>query len=216
MVIGKVDPGERKIAPEGVASEVGHAADRFAPPGLPLKCGRAGTWTHDYVRNGTTTLFAALEVAKGKVTGQCHAKHRPQEFLRFLRHLDTDYEGGEGLHLSSDNYGTHKHEKVRRWLERRPRFQLHFITTSSRWLNLVERWFTELTNQAVRWGSFANVPDLIGAIFEFIEASNQEGKPFVWKATTEELLAQYKKCRKRLEQISPGGTAPRRRRKAAA
>ena len=191
------------------------ALDR-TQPGLPLKRGRASTWTHDYVRNGTTTLFAALEVVKGKVTGQCYAKHRHQEFLRFLRHLDAEYDGGEELHLILDNYGTHKHEKVWRWLERHPRFKLHFIPTSSSWLNLVERWFAELTNKAVRRGSFANVPDLIEAIFEFIEASNAEGKPFVWKATATELLAKYEKCRKSLEQISPGCTAPRRRRKATA
>ena len=134
------------------------ALDR-TQPGLPLKSGRASSWTHDYVRNGTTTLFAALEVAKGKVTGQCYAKHRHQEFLKFLRHLDAEYDCAQDLHLILDNYGTHKHEKVRRWLERHPRFKLHFIPTGSSWLNLVERWFAELTNKAVRRGSFSNVPD---------------------------------------------------------
>lgn len=190
------------------------ALDR-TQPGLPLKRGRASSWTHDYVRNGTTTLFAALEVAKGKVTGQCYAKHRHQEFLKFLRHLDEEYVGDQELHLILDNYGTHKHEKVRRWLDRHPRFKMHFIPTSSSWLNLVERWFAELTNKAVRRGSFANVPDLIEAIFEFIAANNEQGRPFVWKATAQELLAKYEKCRQRLEQISPGCTAPRRRRKAS-
>jgi transposase len=190
------------------------ALDR-TQPGLPLKPGRSSSWTHDYVRNGTTTLFAALEVAKGKVTGQCYAKHRHHEFLKFLRHLDAEYDGGQDLHLILDNYGTHKHEKVRRWLGRHPRFKLHFIPTSSSWLNLVERWFAQLTNQAVRRGSFANVPDLVEAIFEFIAASNEEGRPFVWKATAEELLKKYERCRSRLEEISPGCTAPRRRRKTA-
>jgi transposase len=191
------------------------ALDR-TQPGLPLKRGRASSWTHDYVRNGTTTLFAALEVAKGRVTGQCYAKHRHQEFLKFLRHLDAEYDGGEELHVILDNYGTHKHEKVRRWLARHLRFKMHFIPTSSSWLNLVERWFAELTNKAVRRGSFANVPDLITAIGEFIEASNDQGKPFVWKATAEELLAKYEKCRRRLEELSPGCTRSRRPRKTAA
>lgn len=190
------------------------ALDR-TQPGLPMKKGRAGSWTHDYVRHGTTTLFAALEIAKGKVTGQCYPRHRHQEFLKFLKHIDKEYSGGEELHLVIDNYSTHKHERVRAWLQRHPRFQLHFIPTSSSWLNLVERWFAELTNKAIRRGSFANVPDLIRAIFEFIEVNNGQSKPFVWKATTEELLAKFERCRRRLEEISPGCTAPRRRRKAA-
>lgn len=184
-------------------------------PGLPLKPGRCGTWTHDYVRHGTTTLFAALEVAKGKVTGQCYARHRHQEFLRFLRHIDAEYDGGEELHLILDNYCTHKHQKVRLWLEKHPRFKLHFIPTSSSWLNMVERWFAELTNKAVRRGSFANVPDLVSAIEEFIQESSKAGKPFVWKATAERLLAKYERCRIRLEEISPGCTGPRRKRKTA-
>lgn len=190
------------------------ALDR-TQPGLPLKRGRCSTWTHDYVRHGTTTLFAALEVAKGKVTGQCYPRHRHQEFLKFLRHLDAEYSDGEELHLILDNYSTHKHEKVRRWLEKRPRIKLHFIPTSSSWLNLVERWFAELTNKAVRRGSFANVPDLVAAIEEFIQENNKTGKPFVWKATAEQLLAKYERCRNRLEQISPGCTAPRRKKKVA-
>lgn len=190
------------------------ALDR-TQPGLPMKKGRAGSWTHDYVRHGTTTLFAALEIAKGKVTGQCYARHRHQEFLKFLRHLDKEYRGTEELHLVIDNYSTHKHDRVRAWLERHPRFKLHFIPTSSSWLNLVERWFAELTNKAIRRGSFANVPDLIRSIFEFIEASNEQARPFVWKATTEELLAKFERCRKRLEEISPGCTISRRRKKAA-
>lgn len=154
-------------------------------------------------------------MAKGKVTGQCYPRHRHQEFLKFLRHLDAEYSDGEELHLILDNYSTHKHEKVRRWLEKRPRIKLHFIPTSSSWLNLVERWFAELTNKAVRRGSFANVPDLVAAIEEFIQENNKTGKPFVWKATAEQLLAKYERCRNRLEQISPGCTAPRRKKKVA-
>jgi transposase len=189
------------------------ALDR-TQPGLPMKKGRCGTWTHDYVRNGTTTLFAALEVATGKVTGECYSRHRHQEFLKFLRKLDTEYETGEELHLVMDNYGTHKHAKVRAWLEKHPRFHLHFIPTSSSWLNLVERWFAELTNKAVRRGSFESVPDLIDKIMEFIESHNEHAKAFVWTATAEEILAKIEKCRKRLEEISPGCTN-RKKRKVA-
>ena len=154
-------------------------------------------------------------MAKGRVTGQCYGRHRHQEFLKFLRHLDEEYDGGEDLHLILDNYGTHKHPKVECWLSKHARFKRHFIPTSSSWLNLVERWFAELTNKAIRRGSFANVPDLIEAIVEFIGANNANAKPFVWKATVEELLAKYERCRKRLEEISPGSTAPRRRKKTA-
>ncbi len=181
------------------------ALDR-TQPGLPLKRGRASTWTHDYVRHSTTTLFAALEVANGKVTGQCYARHRHQEFLKFLRHLDAEYNEGQELHVILDNYCTHKHQKVKKWLARHPRFKMHFIPISSSWFNLAERWFAELTNKAIRQGSFTNVPDLIAAIVEFVEASNEQGKPFIWKATAEELLAKFERYRKRLEEISPGCT----------
>lgn len=189
------------------------ALDR-TQPGLPMKKGRCGTWTHDYVRNGTTTLFAALEVATGKVTGECYSRHRHQEFLKFLRKLGKEYEGEEQLHLVMDNYGTHKHAKVRAWLEKHPRFHLHFIPTSSSWLNLVERWFAELTNKAVRRGSFQSVPDLIEKIMEFIGSHNEHSKAFVWTATAEDILAKIEKCRKRLEEISPGCTN-RKKRKVA-
>jgi transposase len=182
------------------------ALDR-TQPGLPMKKGRCGTWTHDYVRNGTTTLFAALEVATGKVTGECYSRHRHQEFLKFLRKLDKEYGTEEQLHLVMDNYGTHKHAKVRAWLEKHPRFHLHFIPTSSSWLNLVERWFAELTNKAVRRGSFQSVPDLIEKIMEFIGSHNEHAKAFVWTASAEDILAKVEKCRKRLEEVSPGCTS---------
>jgi transposase len=189
------------------------ALDR-TQPGLPMKKGRCGTWTHDYVRNGTTTLFAALEVATGKVTGECYSHHRHQEVLKFLRKLDKEYECGEELHLVMDNYGTHKHARVKSWLDQHPRFHVHFIPTSSSWLNLVERWFAELTNKAVRRGSFRSVPDLIGKIMEFIESHNEHTKAFVWTATAEDILAKIEKCRKRLEEVSPGCTS-RKKRKVA-
>lgn len=186
------------------------ALDR-TQPGLPMKKGRRGTWTHDYVRNGTTTLFAALDVATGRVTGECYSRHRHQEFLRFLRKLDQEYGSEEQLHLVMDNYGTHKHAKVRTWLEKHPRFHLHFIPTSSSWLNRVERWFAELTNKAVRRGSFQSVPDLIEKIMEFIESHNEHAKAFVWTATAEDILAKVEKCRKRLEEVKPGCMSRKKR-----
>lgn len=189
------------------------ALDR-TQPGLPMKKGRCGTWTHDYVRNGTTTLFAALEVATGKVTGECYSHHRHQEVLKFLRKLDKEYECGEQLHLVMDNYGTHKHAKVKSWLDKHPRFHVHFIPTSSSWLNLVERWFAELTNKAVRRGSFQSVPDLIGKIMEFIQSHNEHAKAFVWTATAEDILAKIERCRKRLEEVSPGCTSRKKRKMA--
>src|SRR6266702_3960512 len=139
------------------------ALDR-TQPGLALKKGRCGTFTHDYVRHGTTSLFAALEILEGKVIGQCFARHRHQEFLNFLRRLDQEFPEKLKLHLVLDNYGTHKHPKVQSWLKRHARFAMHFIPTSSSWLNQVERWFGELTQKAVRRGAFASIADLQKAI----------------------------------------------------
>ena len=190
------------------------ALDR-TQPGLPLKRGRCGTWTHDYVRHGTTTLFAALNVAAGQISGRCFPQHRHQEFLRFLRQIDAEYAADLELHLILDTYGTHKTPQVQRWFARHPRFKLHFIPTSSSWLNLVERWFGALTGKAVRRGSFASVPDLIAAIADFIVAWNRDPKPFIWQATAEDILAKIERCRRRLEQLQPGCTLPRRRKKAA-
>jgi len=190
------------------------ALDR-TQPGLPLKRGRCGTWAHDYVRHGTTTLFAALNVAAGTLSGRCFARHRHQEFLRFLRQIEAEYAQDLDLHLVLDNYGTHKTVHVRRWLARHPRFKVHFIPTSSSWLNLVERWFGDLTGKAVRRGSFASVPDLIAAIEEFIGAWNRNPKPFVWRAQAEDILAKIERCRRRLEQIQPGCTVRKSRKKAA-
>jgi transposase len=139
------------------------ALDR-TQPGLPLIKGRCGTTTQDYKRNGTTTLFAALEVLQGRVIGQCYARHRHQEFLQFLRRLDQEFPGEIPLHLVMDNYGTHKQPKVQAWLERPPCFVCHFVPTSSSWLNLVERWFAELAKKRIRRGSFGSVADLKKAI----------------------------------------------------
>ena len=183
------------------------ALDR-TQPGLPLKKGRCGTMTHDYKRNGTTTLFAAIELLEGKVIGQCHQRHRHQEFLRFLRHLDREFPAHLSLHLVIDNYGTHGHPKVKAWLQNHPRFMLHFVPTSCSWLNLIERWFRELTTKRIRRDSFPSVPDLIAAIEEFLEAWNENPKPFVWRATVESILFKLSGCRQTLEQIQPGCTLP--------
>jgi transposase len=188
------------------------ALDR-TQPGLPMKKGRCGTMTHDYKRNGTTTLFAALEVLQGRVAGQCFERHRHQEFLRFLRRLDGEFPAPTPLHLVLDNYGTHKHPKVKAWLQRHPRFVAHFIPTSSSWLNLVERWFGELTSKRIRRGSFVSVPDLKRAIDEFLDAWNDQPRPFVWTATVESICQKLSRCRQTLEQIQPGCTRPRTRRR---
>ena len=188
------------------------ALDR-TQPGLPLKRGRCGTMTHDYKRNGTTTLFAALSMLDGKVIGQCVPRHRHQEFLKFLRHLDAEFPEAVTLHLVMDNYGTHKTPEVQRWLARHRRFVPHFIPTSSSWLNLVERWFGELTQKAVRRGAFVSVADLIQAIEVFLAAWNENPKPFVWTAEVEAIVEKIERARVKLEAIKPGCTQPRRRRK---
>lgn len=184
------------------------ALDR-TQPGLPLKRGRCGTMTHDYKRNGTTTLFAALELAQGKVVGECYARHRHQEFMKFLQRLDEEFAGDLKLHVVMDNYGTHKHPRVQRWLLRHPRFIPHFIPTSSSWLNLVERWFGELTGKRIRRGVFVSVEDLKTAIEEFLANWNTAPKPFVWTATVESIVQKLNRCKQTLEQIKPGCTRPR-------
>src|SRR4030088_574259 len=188
------------------------ALDR-TQPGLPIKKGRCGTMTHDYKRNGTTTLFAALNVLEGTVIGECMPRHRHQEFLKFLRRLDREFPPELGLHLIMDNYGTHKHEKVKAWLKRNPRFVPHFVTTSSSWMNLVERWFGHLDNKAIRRGVFRSVADLQASIEAFLAAWNEDPKPFVWTSTVESIQEKLTRCRRTLEQIKPGCTSPKSRRK---
>ena len=188
------------------------ALDR-TQPGLPLKKGRCGTMTHDYKRHGTTTLFAALEVAQGKVIGQCFARHRHQEFLKFLKRLDAEFPIELKLHLVMDNYGTHKHSKVRAWLQRHLRFVPHYIPTSSSWLNLIERWFGELTGKRIRRGAFVSVDDLVAAIEEYLAAWNTNPKPFIWMATVESITEKLARCKQTLEKIQPGCTLPRSRKR---
>jgi transposase len=177
------------------------ALDR-TQPGLPIKRGRAGTMTHDYKRNGTTTLFAALDVLTGKVIGECHPRHRNREFLRFLRTIDRQVPKGQDVHLTLDNYGTHGHANVKSWLAKHPRFQLHFVPTSSSWLNMVECWFGLLTEQALRRGSFGSVPELIAAIQEYLDNHNDDPKPFIWTATVEEIIAKVRRGRAALHSIA--------------
>jgi transposase len=186
------------------------ALDR-TQPGLPLKKGRCGTMTHDYKRNGTTTLFAALELAQGKVIGQCYARHRHQEFLKFLKRLDAEFPLEIKLHIVLDNYGTHKHPKVKSWLQRHRRFVLHFIPTSSSWLNLIERWFGELTGKRIRRGIFVSVTDLIAAIEEYLAVWNENPRPLVWTATVESIIKKLASCKQTLEKIQPGGMTYRAR-----
>lgn len=186
------------------------ALDR-TQPGLPLKKGRCGTYTHDDKRNGTTTLFAALDFLQGKVIGQCQARHRHQEWLKFLRRLDNEYPPELTLHVVMDNYGTHKVPAVKTWLAKHPRFVCHFVPTSSSWLNMVERWFRELTDQAIRRGVFLSVSHLIQAIDAYLAAWNEAPRPFVWTAKVEDIVKKLDRARRKLEEVKPGCTQLRRR-----
>ena len=176
------------------------ALDR-TQPGLPMKKGRCGTMTHDYKRNGTTTLFAALNVLDGTVIGSCYPRHRHEEFLKFLRKIDRETPDGMNLHLIVDNYGTHKHPNVKKWLSKHKRFHLHFIPTSSSWLNLIERWFGEITRKRIRRGVFHNVHDLIAAIEEYIRLNNQDPKPFVWTKKVDEIIEKTSRCKAIMETL---------------
>src|SRR5438874_621604 len=170
------------------------ALDR-TQPGLPMKKGRCGTMTHDYVQHRTTTLFAALNVLDGTVIGSCFERHRHEEFLKFLRQVDRDTPEGMDLHLIVDNYCTHKHPKVQHWIKRHKRFHLHFIATSSSWLNLVERWFGEITRKRIRRGVFKSVKELIQAIQNYIKINNEKPKPFVWTKRVEDILEKVNHCK---------------------
>ena len=174
------------------------ALDR-TQPSLPMKKGRAGTMTHDYKRNGTTTLFAALNVLTGVVIGQCLPRHRHEEFLKFLRRVDNETPKGLAVHMILDNYATHKHPEVKAWLIKHPRFHLHFTPTSSSWLNLVERWFRDITDKAIRRGVFVSVPDLVTAIEAYLAATNTDPRPFVWTAGADAILEKVRRGRVALQ-----------------
>ena len=175
------------------------ALDR-TQPSLPIKPGRAATMTHDYKRNGTTSLFAALNIASGEVIGSCTARHRHQEYIRFLKKIDANVDPGLDVHVIADNYATHKHPDVKAWLEAHPRFHMHFTPTSSSWLNLVERWFRDLTEQALRRGVFHSMPQLTAAIHGYINARNLDPKPFTWTKTADQIITKVRRARAALPQ----------------
>ena len=173
------------------------ALDR-TQPGLPLKKGRAATMTHDYKRNGTTTLFAALNVLDGQVISQCQQRHRHTEWLKFLRQIERETPKNKTLHLIADNYATHKHPVVREWLAKHPRFVMHFTPTSASWLNMVERFFRDITVKRLRRGVFTSVPELVAAIDEYIAHHNTNPKPFIWTKTARDILQKVIRANNRL------------------
>jgi transposase len=174
------------------------ALDR-TQPGLPIKKGRCGTMTHDYKRNGTATLFAAMNTLDGTVISMCDDRHRHQEWLKFLRVIDDVTPSGREIHLIADNYATHKHPKVQRWLVGHPRFHVYFTPTSSSWLNMVERFFRDLTQNRLRRGIFRDVEELVMAIDQYIDKHNGKPKPFVWTAKATDILEKVKRARKALD-----------------
>lgn len=176
------------------------ALDR-TQPSLPLKPGRCGTMTHDYKRNGTTSLFAAMNVLDGTVISQCLPRHRHQEWLKFLKLIRSEVPGDAPIHLICDNYSTHKHPKVQAWAKRNPRFHFHFTPTSASWLNMVERFFRDLSEKALKRGSFYDVNDLIGAITEYVNQHNENPKPFIWTASAKDILAKVKRARAALNKL---------------
>ena len=174
------------------------ALDR-TQPGLPMKKGRAGTMTHDYKRNGTTTLFAALNMLDGTVIGACMPRHRAREFLRFLKLIDAQTPADLDLHLIVDNYSTHKTPSVKRWLKAHTRFHLHFTPTSASWLNMVERFFAEITRNRIRRGIFKSVDELKSAILQYLEKHNAAPKPFTWTKSASEILEKVARAKQALE-----------------
>jgi transposase len=170
------------------------ALDR-TQPGLPLKRGRAETMTHDYKRYGTTTLFAAMDAATGRVISLCQQRHRHQEWLKFLRLIDEATPADRQIHLIADNYATHKHGKVQQWLRRHPRFHVHFTPTSASWLNMVERFFRDLTENRLKRGVFRSVLELIEALDGYVDNHNEEPKPFIWTAKAKDILAKVMRAR---------------------
>jgi putative transposase len=197
-VVGlNLNPPDRALVPRVDEKSQTQALQR-TQPALPMGLGYVEGITHDYVRHGTTTLFAAPDIANGSVLTQCKAQHRHQEFLSFLRHIEANVPTDLDVHLICYNYGTHKHAKVRAWLAKRPRFHLRFTATPSSWLNQVERWFALITNQAIRRGLFNSVPDRQRKINELVEHYNQHPKPFAWSATADSILAKLDKLTSRI------------------
>jgi transposase len=174
------------------------ALDR-TQPALPMRTGNVETRTHDYVRHGTTTLFAALNVLEGTVIGSCKPRHRHQEFLEFMAEVDRKVPKRREIHLILDNYGTHKHPKVKSWFDAHPRYHLHFVPTSSSWLNLIERWFAEITRKEIRRGTFRSVRDLIRTIVRYLRENNKNPQPFIWTASAASILRKVRHCKEVLD-----------------
>src|SRR6516225_3028540 len=195
-----VDPPEHALVLSVDEKSQIQALDR-TQPGLPMKNGRCGTMTHDYKRHGTTTLFAALDVLEGRVIGQCMARHRHQEFIRFLNKINRETSAGRELHLIVDNYAAHKHPKVRAWLERHPRFHFHFTPTSASWLNAVEGFFAKPTRRRLKRGVFKGIVDLQAAINRFLQETNASPKPFVWTADPDAIIEKVRRGKQVLESI---------------
>jgi transposase len=170
--------------------------------GLPLVKGRCGTMTHDYKRHGTTTLFAAMELGQGEVIATCMRRHRHQEWIKFLKMIDEQTPQDLDLHVIVDNYATHKHEKVQRWLKRHPRFHMHFTPTSSSWLNIVEGFFRNLDEKRLRRDAFRSVPQLVDAIMGYIEGHNDDPKPIIWTKAADEILAKVGRARAKLDKLA--------------
>ena len=195
-----VNPPEHAIVLSVDEKSQIQALDR-TQPGLPMKKGRAGTMTHDYKRHGTTTLFAALDVLDGTVIGQCMQKHRHQEFIRFLNKINRATSKHLALHLIVDNYAAHKTPEVKRWLKRHPRFHLHFTPTSASWLNLVERFFAEITRKRIRRGVFHSIVELQMAINDYLDQHNADPKPFAWTASASSIIDKVNRGKQALESL---------------
>jgi transposase len=195
-----LNPPERAVVLSVDEKSQIQALDR-TQPGLPIKKGRAGTMTHDYKRYGTTTLFAALDVATGAVLHECMPRHRHQEFLRFLRDIEKSVPADLDIHVILDNYSTHKHKKVERWLEKHSRVSFHFVPTSASWLNLVELLFNELERRQLKGLAVNSVPELIAAITEYLDRRNEDPKPFVWTASADKILRKVRRAQKALQKV---------------
>ncbi len=198
-----LNPPEKALVISADEKSQIQALDR-TQPGLPLVPGRCGTMTHDYKRNGTTTLFAAIDMLRGKVIASCMPRHRHQEWIKFLKQIDAETPGELTLHLIVDNYATHKHPKVKAWLKRHKRFHIHFIPTSSSWLNVIERFFRDLDDKRVHRGAFRSVPELIDAIMDYIAHHNSNPKLFVWRKTAEEIIEKVGRARLALNNAATG------------
>jgi len=193
-----LNPPEKALVISADEKSQIQALDR-TQPSLPIIPGRCGTMTHDYKRNGTTNLFAAIDMTQGKVIASCMPRHRHQEWIKFLKQIDAETPEDLDLHLIIDNYATHKHPKVKAWLKRHKRFHVHFIPTSSSWLNIIERFFRDLDEKRVRRGVFRSVPQLIDAVMNYIDQHNSNPKPFVWRKTAEDIIDKVGRARLALD-----------------